>query len=78
MLDGLRAGLERSWIGGATFAQECKAASPCPSAATVANSFIGFLVAEHAGVLIVKIDLTWIRPFPKPSRSESTRLDQRH
>ena len=59
---GLRASLKRSWIGGATFARDCKAASPCPSAATVANSLIGFLVAEHAGVLIVKIDLTWIGP----------------
>ena len=62
-------------------AQECKAASPCPSAATVANSLIGFLVAEHAGVLIVKIDLTWIRPvsqtFPigiDPPRSSPLKI----
>ena len=78
---GLRASLERSRIGGATLAQECKAASPCPSAATVANSLIGFLVAEHAGVLIVKIDLTWIRPvsqtFPigiDPPRSSPLKI----
>jgi hypothetical protein len=39
-----------------------------PSAATVANSLVRFLFAEHTDVLIVKIDLTRIGPaFPKPS-----------
>jgi hypothetical protein len=42
------------------------------------NIPVRFLVAEHTGVLIVKIDLTRIGPFPKPSRSEATRLDQRN
>ena len=57
----LRAGLERSWIGGAIFAQEeCNATSPRPAAATVAESLIRFFVAKHAGVLIVEIDLTRI------------------
>jgi hypothetical protein len=62
-------------IGGAAFASECKAASAWPSAATVANSPIGFLVAEHAGVLIVKIDLTGIGPVSQtfPFGSEQPR-----
>jgi hypothetical protein len=56
----LRAGSERSWIDGATFAQECGAVSPYPSAFTVTDSLIGFLVTEHSGVLIIEIDLTRI------------------
>jgi hypothetical protein len=62
-------------IGGAAFASECKAASAWLSAATVANSPIGFLVAEHAGVLIVKVDLTGIGPVSQafPFGSEQPR-----
>ncbi len=71
MLDGLRAGLERSWIGGATFAQECNAASPCPSAATVADSLVRFLAAEHTGFLIVEIDLTRIGSVSRTVRIAS-------
>jgi hypothetical protein len=83
MPGGLRAGLELSWIGGATFAQECNAASPCP---TVTDSLvrIRFVVAEHAGVLIVEIDLTRIGPvsrtFPlgsDPARSAPLRVAAR-
>ena len=48
MPGGLRIGLERSRIGGATFAQEWNANSPRASAANVANSPIVFLVAKHA------------------------------
>jgi hypothetical protein len=48
MPGGLHIGLERSWIGGATFAQECNANSPRASAANVADSPIVFLVAKHA------------------------------
>ena len=83
MPGGLRAGLERSWIGGGTFAQT-DAASPCPSAATVADSPIRFLVAEHTGVFIVEIDLTRIGPvsrtFPfgsDPARSAPLRVAAR-
>src|SRR6202042_3754727 len=47
MPGGLHIGLERSWIGGATFAQECNANSPRASAANVADSPIVFLVAKH-------------------------------
>jgi hypothetical protein len=84
MPGGLRAGLERSCIGGATFAQECNAASPCPSATTVAGSLIRFLVAEHTGVLIVEIDLTRIGPVSRalpfgsePARSAPLRVATR-
>lgn len=44
---GLRARLERSWICGGIFGQGRKAASPGPSAATVADSLIRFLVADR-------------------------------
>ena len=60
-----------------TLAQEYNTASPCPSASTGADSLIRFLVAEHTGVVIVKIDLTRIGPVSQTSRSEATRLDQR-
>jgi hypothetical protein len=36
-----------------------------PSAATVANSLVRFLFAEHTDVLIVKIDLTRIGPLSR-------------
>ena len=65
MPGGLRAGSERSWIDGVAFAQECGAASPCSSAATVTDPLIGFLVTEHTGVLIVEIDLTKIGPVSR-------------
>ena len=45
VLRRLRASLERPWICG--FAQDCKAALPRPSAATVADSLIRFLVADR-------------------------------
>jgi hypothetical protein len=51
-------------MDGATFAQERNA--PCPSAATVADSPIRLLVAEHNGVVIVEIDLTRIGPVSRP------------
>ena len=80
---GLRARLERSWTG-AAFAQECNAASPCPSASAGADSLIRFLVAGHTGVLIVEIDLTRIglvsRTFPfesNPARSAPPRVAAR-
>src|SRR5580658_2006764 len=61
---GLRASLERSWTG-AAFAQECTAASPCPSASAGADSLIGYLVAGPTGVWIVEIDLTRIGPVSR-------------
>jgi hypothetical protein len=80
----LRAGLERSWICGATLAQERNAASPCPSAEAGAGSLFTFLVARHTGVLIVEIDLTRIGPvsrmFPfgsDPARSAPPRVAAR-
>jgi hypothetical protein len=67
ILGGLRATLERSRIGGGIFAG-VQSRFTVPSAATVANSLVRFLFAEHTDVLIVKIDLTRIGPaFPKPS-----------
>ena len=63
MPDGLRAGLERSWLGGGTFAQACNAASPRPSAG--ADSLVTALIAEHTGDLIVEIDLTRIGPVSR-------------
>jgi hypothetical protein len=48
MPGGLGIGLERSWIGGATFAQGCNANSPRASAANVMDSPIVFLVAKRA------------------------------
>jgi hypothetical protein len=65
MPGSLRVGSERSWIDGAVFTQECDAAASCPSAATVTDSLIGFLVTEHNGVLIVEIDLTKIGPVSR-------------
>ena len=78
------AGLERSWISGATLAQEDNAASPRPSAGAGADSLIRFLGAGHTGVLIVEIDLTRIglvsRTFPfesDPARSAPPRVAAR-
>ena len=65
MPDGLLAGLERSWIGGGTFAQACNAASPRPSAGAGADSLVTALIAEHTGDLIVEIDLTRIGPVSR-------------
>jgi hypothetical protein len=53
MPGGLRAGSARSRIGGATFAQECNAASPCARRHRRGLA-CRFLVAEHTGVLIVE------------------------
>ena len=82
--NSLRAGSERRCVGGVTFAQDCNFASPCASAATVAASPIVFIVAKHAGVLIVEIDLTRIGPvsrtFPlgsDPARSAPLRVAAR-
>ena|ERR1700686_3361861 len=58
--NSLRVGSELRCVGGVTFAQDCNFASPCASAATVADSAIVFVVAKHAGVLIIEIDLTTI------------------
>ena len=56
------------------FAHECKAALPCPSAATVADLLIRFLVAEHTGVLIVKTDFAELSRFPNlPIRKRPAR-----
>jgi hypothetical protein len=81
---GWRAGLERSWIGGATLAQESNAASPCSSAGAGADSLITFLAAGHTGVLIVEFDLTSIglvsRTFPfgiDPARSAPPKVAAR-
>jgi hypothetical protein len=81
MRGGLRVGLELSWISGATFTQDCNAASPCPSAVTVAGSLIRDLVAEHTGILIVETDLTRIGPVSRtlpfgsdPARSAALRV----
>jgi hypothetical protein len=65
MPGGLRAGLERSWIGEAVFAQASNAPTPCPSPGAGADSLIGFLVAEHTGISIVEIDLTRIGPVSR-------------
>jgi hypothetical protein len=65
MPGGLRAGLERSWIGEAAFAQACNAPTPCPSPGAGADSLIRFLVAEHTGISIVEIDLTRIGPVSR-------------
>jgi hypothetical protein len=65
MPGGLCAGLERSWIGGATFAQECNATSPRASAGAGADSLVMSFIAEHTGGLIVEIDLTRIDPVSR-------------
>jgi hypothetical protein len=84
MPGGLCAGLEWSWIGGATFAQACNAASPFPSVGAGADSLIGSLVAGHTGDLIVDIDLTRIGPVSRtvpfgsdPPRSAPLRVAAR-
>ena len=58
----------RAWKGHGSaraFAQECNAASPCPSASAGADLLIRFLAAGHTGVLIVEIDLTRIGPVSR-------------
>ena len=62
--------LGTAWIG----ARECKAALPRPSAATVSDLLIRFLVAEHTGVLIVKTDFAELSRFPNlPIRKRPAR-----
>ena len=63
MLGGLRAGSARSRIGGATFARECNAASPCARRHRRGLA-CWFLVAEDIGVLIVESTSRGSDSFP--------------
>ena len=67
MPGGLRAGLERSWIGGAISRRSAMPLHRAPPAATVTGSRARFLIAVHTGVLIVEIDLTRIGPVSRTS-----------
>jgi hypothetical protein len=68
MPGGLRAGSAWSRIGGATFARECNAASPCARRHSRGLA-CWFLVAEHTGVLIVESISRGSGSFPERRRS---------
>jgi hypothetical protein len=68
MLGGLRAGSARSRIGGATFARECNAASPCARRYRRGRP-CWFMVAPDIGVLIVESTPQGSGSFPARRRS---------